>query len=404
MKEKTILVLTSTFPRWKSDAEPRFVYDLCIRLQCHFNVIVLAPHTSGAAREEVVEGLRVHRFRYAPTKLENIAYNGGITSNLKKSKINWLILPFFLISECFSIWKLLGRYPVDVIHAHWLVPHGALALLSRVFRRKKPAILCTSHGGDLYGLQDRLSTMMKRVVINRTDALTVVSTAMKEKVIELSGAETNNVQVISMGSDLRSQFVTDSTKKRKENRLLFVGRLVPKKGLTYLIDILPELIVKFPDIRLYIAGTGPEKSAIEGRISSLSLERNVVFLGIQSHTELIKLYQESSLSVFPFIRAHDGDMEGLGLVMVEALGCGCPVVAGDVPAVKDVLEHEKTGLIVDVVGHDSLKCAIDRMLLDPKWAQESGRRGNEYVLQYFDWDIVTSKYKELIDSLAYQND
>jgi len=404
VKEKTVLVLTSTFPRWKSDAEPRFVYDLCIRLQRHFNVIVLAPHTNGAAREEIVEGLHVYRFRYAPTKLENIAYDGGITSNLKKSKINWLVLPFFLISECFSIWKLLGRYPVNVIHAHWLIPHGALALLSRAFRRKKPAILCTSHGGDLYGLQGRLSTLIKRVVIDKAEALTVVSAAMKEKVIELSEGERNGIQVISMGSDLRGQFVTDYTRERKENQLLFVGRLVPKKGLTYLIDVLPELIRTFPDIRLYIAGVGPEKMTMENRVANLGLESNVVFLGIQSQTELIKLYQESSLSIFPFVRAKDGDMEGLGLVMVEALGCACPVIAGDVPAVKDVLEHEKTGLIVDVAGHDSLRCAIDKMLSDPKWAQESGRKGNEYVSKYYDWEIVTIRYKELLDRLAYYYD
>lgn len=398
-KLKTVLVLASTFPRWEADTEPRFVYDLCVRLRANFNVIVLAPHIRGSKRKETMEGIQVHRYKYAPSRLEGIAYGSGVTENLKKKKANWLVLPFFFLAQAFAIWSLLRRNNIDVIHAHWLLPQGALALVGRAFSASSPPILCTSHGGDLYGLRDPLSTFVKRWVIKRSEALTTVSSAMAEKAIELVGGAPLNLRVIPMGSDLSRVFVSNRDRDRKSNQLLFVGRLVPKKGLIYLIEILPVLTRKFPDIQLNIVGSGPEKSRLIERVKELQLEGVVTFLGALSHTELKILYQESSLAVFPFVEAEDGNMEGLGLVTVESLGCSCPVIVGDVPAVKDVIENEKTGLIVDVRDANAFLAAVERMLSDQNWAAKTASNGNEYVLRHFDWDIVTSKYERLLSEM-----
>ena len=127
----TILVLASTFPRWKGDTEPRFVYDLCLRLKEEFSIVILAPHAKGTKLKEEMDGLQVHRYRYAPEGLENLAYEGGITAKLKGNKLNYLILPLFFLGQWLAILKLLKQQPVKVIHAHWLIPQGILALLAK---------------------------------------------------------------------------------------------------------------------------------------------------------------------------------------------------------------------------------------------------------------------------------
>ncbi|MFK8049221.1 MAG: glycosyltransferase family 4 protein [Halioglobus sp.] len=401
-KLRTVLVLASTFPRWEADTEPRFVFDLCVRLQGSFNVILLAPHARGAQEREIMEGIRVHRYRYAPARLERIAYAGGIVANLKKNKANLLLLPFFFLAQGFAIWKLLRSNDVDVIHAHWLLPQGLLAVVSRAFSKSSPPILCTSHGGDLFGLRDPLSTSLKRWVIKRCEGLTTVSSAMAEKVSELANDMPLNLHVIPMGTDLNRVFVTNPYRDRKSNQLLFVGRLVPKKGLIHLIEILPKIKAEYPDVSLNIVGLGPEKNRLVERIAELDLEKVVVFLGSLSHTELKNLYQESSLAVFPFVEADDGDMEGLGLVTVESLGCSCPVVVGDVPAVKDVIEDEETGLIVDVRDANAFEAAVGRMLSDQSWAGKTASKGNEFVIGSFDWSIVASKYDKLLHDMTME--
>ena len=266
----TLLVLASTFPRWKDDTEPRFVYDLCLRLKKEFRVIILAPHAKGAKKYEEIEGLLVHRYRYAPEGFENLAYEGGITAKLKGNKLNFLILPFFFLGQCLAIIKLLKQYPVKVIHAHWLIPQGILALMAKKISKNKPAILCTSHGGDLYGLNDPISKAIKRYVIKNVDAMTVVSSAMQNEIKKLV-PEAKLPTIAPMGTDLKHLFTPDDSVCRKLNQLLFVGRLVEKKGLKYLLQAMPEILKNIQIHTCHISiYTG--KNDIEGLQSFSMLE------------------------------------------------------------------------------------------------------------------------------------
>ena len=108
----SILVLTSTFPRWKGDVEPPFVHELARRLTDSFDVHVLAPHAPGSKCHEILDGVHVHRFRYGPAILERLAYQGGILANLKKiSGTLW----FGAVVSCGSV---AGRYPIAGPAAH----------------------------------------------------------------------------------------------------------------------------------------------------------------------------------------------------------------------------------------------------------------------------------------------
>lgn len=232
--------MTLTFPRWQDDEDPPFVFELCDRLKTEYHIHVLAPYFPGASKEEDFNGIHVKRFRYFFNRLEKLAYHGGILAKLKKNPFLYGLLPFFVVGELLALIKLLQRYRFDLIHAHWLIPQGLVAVLACYLTGSKIPLLFTSHGGDLFGLQGIIMNRIKRWVILKSHALTVVSRNMIEAVERL-GATHKKIYVIPMGVDLKTRFVPAETTRINDN-LLFVGRLVEKKGLHYLIHALPLIL------------------------------------------------------------------------------------------------------------------------------------------------------------------
>lgn len=390
----TLLVTASTFPRWESDSEPRFVYDLSKRLSSDFNIIVLAPHAAGTAKEEYWDGLQVYRYRYAPERLETLAYEGGLTANLKRHPWKYLLLPSFFIGQWLALRKLLKSHQVQVIHAHWLIPQGLVAVFAIRWAKQSPSLVCTSHGGDLFGLQDKLSLALKRWVISRCQAMTVVSHAMVDKVRNLSINHDMPIHVIPMGTNLDSLFTPAPHIQRLPNQLLFVGRLVEKKGLKYLLQALKKVRKTLPDVNLVIAGSGPLQTQLEDLARELKLTNHVIFKGRLGHLELVHLYRESTIAIFPFIQAADGDMEGLGLVMVEAIGCECPIIVSNLPAINDVIKNNQ--LIVPPYDPDALSEKIIITLNNPILRKNIAVTTREQVKDKFDWQQITKSYKELL--------
>jgi len=393
-KNKKILVITSTFPRWQGDLEPPFVYELSKRLSKNYTVHLLAPHAQGAALCEHFNNINVTRFRYFFTKYQTLAYNGGILSRLKQNRWRYLLVPFFIIAEWFAIIRLLRRENFDLIHAHWLVPQGFVALLATVFFKKSPPILCTSHGGDLFGLQGKLFKKLKQWVLKRSSAITVVSQAMRETALSL-GADANKIEVISMGVDLKNQFIP-TLAGRDGNNLLFVGRLVEKKGLDSLLAALPLIINQYPNVILTIAGSGPDELKLKKQVVDLNINNSVKFLGAVENEQLPALYQSSEIVVFPSIIAADGDREGFGLVLVEALGCESAVVASDLPAMQDILTDNKNAFIFEQKNSQQLAEKVNYLLSNPQLRASLGKQGRQDMLERYDWEMITERYSTLM--------
>jgi glycosyltransferase involved in cell wall biosynthesis len=124
--------------------------------------------------------------------------------------------------------------------------------------------VATSHGADLFALKARPLQALKRHVVRRASAITVVSTAMRDELARI-GVRTDKITVQPMGVDLHGQFIPDPAITRSRDELLFVGRLVEKKGLQYLIDAMPAIVAAKPSAFLTIAGFGPELPARQGR-------------------------------------------------------------------------------------------------------------------------------------------
>ncbi len=401
-KQRTaILELTSTFPRWRGDWEPPFVLELCRRLTSFSRVKVLTPSAPGTRPQEEMDGIEVSRFRYFYGPCETLDYGGGILGNLKTYPWKYILVPFFLVGEFVALaWALRsGKY--DLIHAHWLIPQGLVAVLAKKIFGFKIPLLCTSHGGDLFALRGPFFKFLKKKVLAAADGMTVVSRAMKTEVESL-GCDPRKVDVISMGVDLRETFVP-SSKRREGKKILFVGRLVEKKGLIYLLRAMPLVLNRHPDARLIIAGSGPEEDRLRTTINHLGLIGKVELCGAVLNENLPVLYQNALMVVFPSVVAGDGDREGFGLVQVEALGCECPVIATDLPAIRDIIADGETGLIVPQRDDQALAERIIDLLDHPEEGERLARNGRRFVLERYDWAVIAEKYRELVERMIRES-
>lgn len=156
-----------------------------------------------------------------------------------------------------------------------------------------------------------------------------------------------------------ARFFPDHAVTRSTSEFLFVGRLMEKKGLRCLIAVMPAMLAAHPAARLTIARFGPGKSALRAQAAALDFQEKVAFICAIPQAELPALCQRAAVFVAPFVRAASCDQEGLGLVLAEAIGCECQVIARDVPAV--------AGLPVEAVrgSAESLAVAVGKFLATP---------------------------------------
>jgi glycosyltransferase involved in cell wall biosynthesis len=389
-KEKArVLVLTSTYPRWRGDTVPTFVHELARRLAQEFEIHVLAPHTAGASEEESLDGVSVHRFRYLPVRYETLAYGGGILPGLRSRPWRAAALLPFLIAEYAAAAKLLRTQDFSLIHAHWLVPHGAIAAR---FKRQNLALLCTSHGSDLFSLNAALFRSLKRAALKHANAITVVSDALRRKIETLTG-ETDRIHIMPMGVDT-VKFCPPAPGATRSG-LLYVGRLVREKGLHTLLSALHDGSLSGSNPHLTVIGSGPAESLYKRQVANLGLESQVTFLGALPNPELATFYQRAQALIFPSLLGSSGQQEGMGLVPIEALACECPVIASCLPAVSEIIRDRETGLLFTPNDAPGLAGCIADVLNDPDMARQTAQAGRKLVEKRYGWDVAAGAYRDL---------
>ena len=198
-----------------------------------------------------------------------------------------------------------------------------------------------------------------------------------------------------MGVDLENTF-TPGAGTGDRSGLIFVGRLVEKKGVGYLIEAIVRLVATDPDLMLTIVGDGPDRSKLQGLVHTYRLTRNIDFAGRVPNVELPRRLRAAQIAVMPSVVAKSGDQEGLGLVTIEALGCGCAVVASNLPAVQDTILDGETGLMAIPADSADLAEKISRLLADGELRQTLAEHGRDYALRKFDWKVVGNDYARLM--------
>jgi glycosyltransferase involved in cell wall biosynthesis len=394
-----ILVLASTYPRWPGDHEPGFVHELSRRIAHDFDVHVLCPHAPGTPLYEIMDGVHVHRFRYAPASLETLVSGGGILNNIKHQKWKWLLVPFFLIGLTWANLLLIRKLKPDCLHVHWIIPQGVASLLARLVLKQPPPVLITSHGGDLFSLRGTLLARLKHIVIRHAAMISVVSKPMAKLAIEL-GATQDRLRVIPMGVDFHGLFTPGQEINRTPNEILFVGRLVEKKGLKFLLKAMPLILASMPKVRLTVAGYGPEEKHLRELANELGIAENVTFLGATPQRDLPSLYQRASLFVAPFIRADSGDQEGLPVALMESIACECPVLAGNLEVMDDIFENsEKQLMLVDSTNVAAMAERIIDVLNQADEAQYRARLLRTRLSASLDWGNIADQYTSVLKSI-----
>lgn len=385
--KKRLLVTASTFPRWKGDTEPRFVLDLCKYMMDKYLVTVLVPAYPGAADEEFQEGVHIIRYHYFPIhKWEILCYPGAIIPRIKEKKIRIFLVPC-LIGALWTKIALINK-DYDLIHSHWIIPQGAVQSFF-----KKPYVV-TGHGGDVTSLNKGIMRYFKRRCLKNASVVTAVSDYLKEVEKEIS--EGIDPKVISMGVDTSkfgAQFRKDNYFNQGDKKVvLFVGRLAEKKGVRYLIDAMDNV----DNSILCIVGDGPLRSELEELADTKKTK--IIFAGSKTHTELKDIYASADVFVAPSVTAEDGDQEGLGLVMLEAMASGLPIVASKSGGIVQVIRDGENGLLCEEKAVNQIAGNINKALYDSDVRNEL-IKGSYKTAQEYDYKIQAEKYMNLYESI-----
>ncbi|WP_347756256.1 glycosyltransferase [Agrococcus sp. ProA11] len=378
-----LLVLASTFPANDADGTPAFVRDLAIEEAAEFEVLVLVPRVPGGAAEETDGPIRVRRYAYFPRRWEAVAH-GAILENLRARRSLWLQVPPLFAAQWLATRRAIREFRPDAMHVHWIVPQGIVA---RSLARGIP-MLVTTLGGDLYALDGGVMRRVKRWVLRAAAAVTVMNQDMAERVIAL-GAAPASVSVEPMGADAAAMQLERTTAEAGRSvRLLLVGRLVEKKGVSVLLAALRA--VPHRDWELTVVGDGPLRAALEQQAGDLPVR----FLGQQGRTELAKQYASADIVVAPSVIAANGDQDGLPVALIEAMSAGCAVIVSDLPGLADVAADGAGVLIRSGDEHD-LTMALTALMVEPDRIRELGARAAERAQEYA-MPAVGSRYRERI--------
>jgi phosphatidylinositol alpha-1,6-mannosyltransferase len=178
--------------------------------------------------------------------------------------------------------------------------------------------------------------------------------------------------------------------------MLTVARLPARKGHRLLLDLLPRLVERHPDLRWAVIGDGELRPELERLAAAAGLDAHVRFHGEVDEQRLLDAYQQCDLFVLPNVEI-DGDFEGFGMVLLEAQACGRPVIAGASGGTREAIAPGETGLLVDCTDPAALAAALERLLGAPGERRAMGERGRRWA-SGFDWSGTAAAAVELWDS------
>ena len=327
-----VLHLTSSFPRSADDHVAPFLLDLArAQVQAGLDVAVLAPHDPGTARHERLAGIEVHRFRYGPDSAERLAYRGGLLGRARTAG-GLLALPLFFLAFTFAALRLTRRLRPDVLHAHWWLPGGLCAVPAS--RLTRTPLLLTLHGSDVHLLRHRLLRWCGSAVLGQAAAVAAVSEDLKRTLGQVLGPSPR-LTVLRMPV-VRTPAAAPAAPPPL--RLLAAGRLSPEKGFDVLLAALRLAVADGLDATLELVGSGPEHDRLMRLADPLG--GLVQLRPAEPRDQLWRRMDLAHAVVVPSRR------EGLGLVALEALGRGRPVIASRVGGLPDVVLDEGDGLLV----------------------------------------------------------
>lgn len=368
----------------------------------------LARHVWALSRELVRQGVRVHVLTRSAPGLPVHSVEDGVHVTR--------VAPIFQEPHDFKLWAchlnfalleagadLLRRLSEPVLlHAHdWLVAHAARGL-KHLFRAPLVATIHATEHGRNRGIHDPGQQYINDVewwLTYESWRVIVCSEAMRQEVQRLFGLAADKVAVIPNGIDLPADSEQEKAPSRTafaapDEKLLFhIGRLVPEKGAGVLLETVPHLL-KRHNLRVVIAGSGPYRPELERRAAALGISGRVRFVGFISDSLARALYSYADVAVVP------STYEPFGIVALEAMAAGAPLVASDVGGLADIVIHGENGLKALPGQVSSLAEQIDRLLTDPALARRLAGQGLREVRERYSWEGVARSTLDFYEAVA----
>jgi glycosyltransferase involved in cell wall biosynthesis len=396
MDKEKILIITSTFPTFlEGDSSPLFVYEFAKNISQinKFQIIILTPYRKNSKLYEEKDGIKIYRFKYGSSSL----CNGAILSELEKNKLLWLVVPFFFLFYIIKLKKIIRKEKIKIVHAHWIVPQGLVAVICKKIFCPKIKIIGTIHGSDIAKIKN---VKLKKFILNNLDSLVVVSNELKNEVNKLNLKKQLEIKTIPMGVDDKKFNPSKYQKwikekyKIKDSFLLFVGRLSKEKGVKYLLRAMPKVIEKNYKVKLLIIGDGPLKTDLQKEAMKLKISDNVLFLEKIPNDELPPYFATADIFIGPSLR------EGFGLVFVEALMTKTSVISSNLKTISDIIINDKTGIQINIKDTEKFSNTIINLLSNKEKRDQLSEKGYEHAKNNFSLNIISNKYNQLFTKLA----
>lgn len=376
-----ICYVGSVYPRSQNDTEVpwlRKTVNLLVR-EGH-EITVFVPSFRGLKTHKI-DGVTVKRFRYFPAKWEDLTHDEGGPNKIHKMHY-FLMSALYILSGSIQLAMLHKKEKYDILHVHWPFPHGIMSVFAKLFCKTR--IVLNFHGAELL-LVKRFGFVkwFLKYFIKNADAVIVNSSFTGKKVTDIFDREIN---VIPYGTTIEP--LSDMNKKHYGRHVFAVGRMIERKGFRYLIEAMKSVVDKFPDATLVIAGGGPVRDDLLRQVKELSLENSVSLPGKVPEETLKKYFSDADMFVLPAIVDKNGDTEGLGVVLVEAMTYKLPVIASRVGGIPDVIVPGISGVLVEEKNPKALSDAIIELLGNPDEMANTGEKGFEFISKNFSWEKV----------------
>jgi glycosyltransferase involved in cell wall biosynthesis len=397
-----VLMIASSYPRSSDDTSSVFLRYLVEHLRkTGADIRVLAPADNSRLSNDSRDA-SVTRFRYLPRAWQQLAYGSGILPNLRRRPLLWLQVPFFLIGMAIALFRITRKWRPQIIHAHWVLPQGLIAVF--VGAPTRVPVVVTLHGGDAFALKGGPLSWLKRAALTHAAAWTANTNVTANALRMTVGVP--SPYIIPMGVDVK-RFSSGHRETYRQDIpakdfvILFVGRLVEKKGVDDLItafSTLPEKLAK--NTWLWIVGGGDEESNLRGLASRLGVSNKIKFWGTVPNTHLPEIYAAADVFVGPSVVAASGDTEGQGVVFLEAFSARLCVIAAASGGIAEVVDDGITGILVPPRDSARLAAAMETLLTNRELREKLAENAFRKVTETYAWEKVAGRFEALYRSIV----
>lgn len=378
----TLLLVTVTWPPVKGGAE-NYLFEIYRRLP-GVNLLVLTSQQPGDSEFDIEQPWRTIR---VPVEWFTAYWNG------RRKRLTLLV----------ELHRVIQNHKIDLVVTGFTFPDGLIAwLLKRVYNLP---YITHFYGVDFLGhLSNPLWRKLIIQIFQDANCLIGCSSYSRDKVVEM-GIEPDKTHVVLPGVDAdRFHPVTQDEKWQIRQELglpkdalilLTVSRLVARKGHDSVLMALPRILAQYPRLLYVIVGQGRQREVLQTIVEERNLADNVVFVGEVADPELPRYYQAADLFVMPN-REIKGDVEGFGIVFIEASASGIPAIGGESGGTKDAIEHSVSGLLLDPDDVEGISRSIIQLLSDLSLMSKLGIQGRKTVENKFSWERAASQVETLV--------